>query len=144
VLDRLDITLVLFPLDSECNWNLTTPLHPGACVVSKAVLCLEDRVMPALEWAYAEQDALLAAAKSKDGGGQVEALVHARWQGLEACLDSKETRLRLDDMIRFAVANKLPVSTPQMFVGDQRLCEEDSDIGLPYALGKLSPVLAKK
>ena len=43
-----------------------------------------------------------------------------------------------------AVVNKLPVSTPQLFVGDQRLCEEDSDIGLPYALGKLSPALAKK
>ena len=144
VLARLDISLVLFPLDSECNWNLTTPMHPGACIVAKAVLCLEDRVLPALEWAYAEQDALLASARSKDGEAQVKAMIDARWQGLDACMTSKQTRLRLDEMIRFAVVNKLPVSTPQLFVGDQRLCEEDSDIGLPYALGKLSPALAKK
>ena len=27
--DRLDIQMALFPLDSDCNWMLSTPLHPG-------------------------------------------------------------------------------------------------------------------
>ena len=42
VFEKLEIDLVMFPLDSECNWMLDTPLHPGACVVSKAVICGED------------------------------------------------------------------------------------------------------
>jgi uncharacterized membrane protein len=142
--DQLDTTLVLFPLDSECNWNLSTPLHPGACVVARAVICGEDRAMPILEWSYEEQDALLEAAKSKDGEAAVVARIEARHPGMKKCIESKETRMRLDEMIRFAVKNRLPVSTPQLFVGTTRLCDEDSDIGLPYTLKKLAPELAKR
>jgi hypothetical protein len=47
-------------------------------------------------------------------------------------------------MLRYAVDNKLPVSTPQMFLGDTRLCDEDSDIGLAYAVRKLAPGLRSK
>ena len=143
LLKKLDITLVLFPLDSECNWNLTTPLHPGACAVAKAVLCEEQRALQVLEWAYEEQDNLIAAAKGRDGNKAVLAAIGRRWQGLDACINDNKTTLRLDDHIRFATTNKLPVSTPQLFLGDTRLCDEDIDIGLPYALSKLAPSLVK-
>ncbi|MBW2454269.1 MAG: hypothetical protein JRI68_07155 [Deltaproteobacteria bacterium] len=144
IFDQLDTTLVLFPLDSECNWNLTTPLHPGACAVSEAVLCAESRALQVLEWGYEEVEALLAAGKGKGGVERVVAKIEARWPALKGCIGKKETRMRLDEMIRFAVTNKLEVATPQLFVGTTRLCDEDSDIGLPYALRKLAPALAKR
>ena len=56
-------------------------------------------------------------------------------------MDSKETKLRLDRMLRYIVENKLPVSTPQMYLGETRLCDEDTDIGMPYAVRKLAPSL---
>ncbi len=139
---KLHVTLVLFPLDSECNWNLDTPMHPGACAVSRVVLCHADNPLAALEWGYDEQEDLLAIAKQQDGEAALLARIDQRWgKAIGSCVRAKETSLRLDEMIRFGVRNKLPVSTPQLFVGDKRLCEEDSDIGLPYALRKLAPSL---
>jgi len=144
IFDQLDITLVLFPLDSECNWMLDRPLHPGACLVSKAILCSEHRALAVLEWAYEEQEDLLASAKAGGGIANVQAKIRQRWPGLDACMESKQTQVRLDRMLRYAVDNKLPVSTPQMFLGDTRLCDEDSDIGLAYAVRKLAPGLRSK
>ena len=85
----------------------------------------------------------------KDGEAKLADLIERRWPGTRACIDDKRTKQRLDKMMRFAMRNKLPVSTPQLFVGAQssglrRLCDEDSDIGLPYAIRELAPALAKK
>jgi len=33
------------------------------------------------------------------------------------------------------------LTTPQVYLGGQRLCDEDADMGLPYALGVLAPSL---
>ena len=60
---------------------------------------------------------------------------------LDACLDTKETTQRLDHALRFAVDNKVRLTTPQVYLGGQRLCDEDADMGLPYALGVLAPSL---
>lgn len=141
VMDKLDVTLVLFPLDSECNWMLDRPLHPGACVVSKAILCSDHKAMQVLEWAYENQEDLLAAAKAAAGIVNVRAMIRERWPGLEACIESKETKLRLDRMLRYIVNNQLPVSTPQMYLGETRVCDEDTDMGLAYAMRKLAPAL---
>ncbi|NUQ73596.1 MAG: hypothetical protein HUU21_08585 [Polyangiaceae bacterium] len=141
VMDKLDMTLVLFPLDSECNWMLDRPLHPGACVVSKAILCSDHRAMQVLEWAYDNQEELLAAAKAGAGIVNVRAMIRERWPGLEACIESKDTALRLNRMLRYIVNNQLPVSTPQMYLGETRVCDEDTDMGLAYAMRKLAPAL---
>ncbi len=141
ILDKLDLTLVLFPLDSECNWMLDRPVHPGSCLVSKAVLCGDHRALQVLEWAYENQDEILAAAKAGAGTANVHAMIRKQWPGLEACMDSKETRLRLDHMLRYIVNNHLPVSTPQMFLGETRLCDEDTDMGLSYTIRRLAPGL---
>src|SRR5690606_2292363 len=103
----------------------------------------QGRELAVLEWAYEEQEQLLDAAKSKDGNARVLALVEQRWPGVNSCIEDAKTGQRLDDMMRFAVRNKLPVSTPQLFVGDTKLCDEDIDIGLSYALGRLAPRLAR-
>ncbi len=60
-----------------------------------------------------------------------------------ACVADKATGKALDAMLRFAVANGLPVSTPQLVLGDKRLCEEDTDMGLIYSLKQLAPELAR-
>ncbi|WP_437808727.1 vitamin K epoxide reductase family protein [Sorangium sp. So ce1078] len=141
VFEKLDTTLVLFPLDSECNWMLDRPVHPGACLLSKAILCSDHRAMDVLEWAYDNQEDLLEGAKAGAGTANVQAAIRQRWPGLDACMDSKETALRLNRMLRYIVDNKLPVSTPQMFLGTTRLCDEDTDIGLSYAIRQLAPAL---
>ena len=55
IYDRLDVTLALFPLDSECNWMVDRALHPGACTMSRAVICggTEHKARDVLEWSYA-------------------------------------------------------------------------------------------
>jgi uncharacterized membrane protein len=141
VFSQLDTTLVLFPLDSECNWMLDRPVHPGACLVSKAVLCADHRALQVLEWAYDNQESLLEGGRAAAGTVNTRAALRQRWPDLDACIDAKETKLRLDKMLRYIVSNKLPVSTPQVFLGGTRLCDEDSDIGLPYAIRKLAPGL---
>jgi uncharacterized membrane protein len=141
LLDKLDLTVVLFPLDSECNWMLDRPVHPGACMVSRAILCSDHRALPVLEWAYDHQDEILTAAKAGAGTNNVHAMIRQRWPGLEACMDAKETKIRLDHMLRYIVNNHLQVSTPQMFVGETRLCDEDTDMGLSYTLRRLAPGL---
>ncbi|WP_434042360.1 MULTISPECIES: vitamin K epoxide reductase family protein [Sorangium] len=141
VFDKLDVTLVLFPLDSDCNWMLDRPVHPGACLLSKAIMCSDHRAMDVLEWAYDNQEELLEGAKAAAGAANVQAAIRQRWPGLDVCMDSKETALRLNRMLRYIVDNKLPVSTPQMFLGTTRLCDEDTDIGLSYSIRQLAPAL---
>lgn len=144
IMDKLDTTLVLFPLDNECNWMLDRPLHPGACVVSKAVLCSDRRALAVLEWAYENQESLLETAKAPAGGvAELRGKIRDKWPGLDQCIDSKETKQRLERILRFAVANQLPVSTPQLYLDGVRLCDEDSDIGLSYTISKLAPDLMR-
>ncbi|MCU0684076.1 MAG: hypothetical protein MUF34_17855 [Polyangiaceae bacterium] len=138
-LEQLDASLLLFPLDNECNWMLDRPVHAGACVLAKAVLCgdKQGRAREVLEWAYAEQEALRSAGKA--GKDLVRARVRARFAELDKCLDERETQKRLERGLHFAVANKVPVSTPQLYLGELRVCDEDTDLGLRYTLGQLAP-----
>lgn len=142
VLDRLDARLALFPLDSSCNWMLDVPLHPGACVVSKAVICGGDQALQVLEWAYDEQERLAAA--GKQGDETLKQVLRQRWgDALASCIDKPETKVRLNRQLHFAVDNAIPVSTPQVYLGKQRICDEDTDIGLRFTLRHLAPEVLK-
>jgi uncharacterized membrane protein len=142
IIEKLDIELVLFPLDSECNWMLDQPLHPGACIVSKAVLCGEGNSRQVLEWAYAEQEYLTRAGKA--GEGVLRAAIKARWgESLLRCVDDKKTDVRLNNHLHFASENNIPVSTPQMYLGKRRVCDEDTDLGLRFTLSQLAPEVLK-
>jgi uncharacterized membrane protein len=140
--DRLEIQLSLFPLDSECNWMLTTPLHPGACTVSKAVICGADQARQVLEWAYDEQETLAKAAKTSDG--ELRRRIQHRWgAAMLSCIDSPATKLKLNQELHFAADNSVPVSTPQVYIGNQKVCDEDTDLGLRYTLAELAPEVAR-
>jgi hypothetical protein len=54
-----------------------------------------------------------------------------------------QTKARLNRHLQLAVDNSIPVSTPQMYLGNQRVCDEDTDIGLRFTLGKLAPEVLK-
>jgi uncharacterized membrane protein len=140
--DRLDVQLALFPLDSDCNWMLTNPLHPGACTVSKAVVCGADQARHVLEWAYEQQDELVKAAKV--GDAQLRAMIGRRWGSpMLSCMDGAQAKLKLNHELHFAADNGIPVSTPQMYLGDAKVCDEDTDLGLRYTLGQLAPEVVR-
>jgi hypothetical protein len=142
VFDKLDVKLVLFPLDSSCNWMLDEALHPGACVVSKAVLCGGDQARQVLEWAYDQQVYLTRAGKT--GENVLKEVIRQRWgDALARCVDDRDTTVRLNRHLHYASDNGVPVSTPQVYLGKRRMCDEDTDIGLRFTLKQLAPEVLK-
>jgi uncharacterized membrane protein len=139
IFDRLDVTMAMFPLDTECNWMLDRPLHPGSCVLSKAILCGgNDRARSILEWAFDGQDELREI--GKQGPGAMTSRIAERWGSeITACMAKPQTAVRLNQQLHFAANNHIPVSTPQMFLGTKRICDEDTDLGLKYTLAQLAP-----
>jgi hypothetical protein len=117
---------------------LTQPLHPGACMLSKAVLCGGDQALQVLEWAFDEQVYLTRAGKA--GPGVLKEVIRRRWGDvLAACVEHRDTEVRLNRHLHFASDNAVPVSTPQMYLGKRRVCDEDTDLGLVYTLAQLAP-----
>jgi uncharacterized membrane protein len=141
--EKLDVRLALFPLDNACNWMLDQPLHPGACMVARAVLCAGPQARQALEWAYEKQEYLTRAGKA--GEGTLRAVIQERWGApLTACVDSPKAKTALNAHLHYAAENGVPVSTPQMYLDHQRrFCDEDTDIGLVYTLAQLAPEVTR-
>jgi protein-disulfide isomerase len=134
----------LFPLDSSCNWMLDRSLHPGACLLSGAVLCSADNnnARAALEWSYDNQDDLREAGKAGEAALKKK-ISDKLGPAIAACASDKKTAQRLTKHLHHAANNRVPVSTPQMFLGDKRVCEEDTDLGLKYTLAQLAPAVVK-
>ena len=42
-------------------------------------------------------------------------------------------------MLHFAITNQSSESSPQYFLGDSRVCDEDTDLGLKYTLTQIAP-----
>jgi hypothetical protein len=53
------------------------------------------------------------------------------------CIGTPTVRARLNLALRFAVDNQMPIITPQVYLGGTRLCDEDTDLGMDFALTKL-------
>lgn len=137
VLSRLDAQVVLFPLDSECNWMLGEPLHPGACLVSRVLLCASEPAS-ALAWVFSQQDELREAGQA--GAKRLKARLSEHFGAdVIACADTTKTKKRLNLHLHFAAENKVPLSTPQMYLGADRICDEDTDMGLAFTLKKRAP-----
>lgn len=130
--DRLDMDYLLFPLDASCNWMLSESLHPGACAVSEAMLCQPTKADKILTWSFANQEDLLATAR--DSESKVRAKIVSQFPEVKGCLGSNKVKSKLRNSLRWGVANAIPVLTPQLFVGDKRICDEDTDLGLEFTL----------
>lgn len=133
--ERLDRQAILFPLDASCNWMVSDSLHPGACAISEAVLCSSDAPKRVIDWAFANQEQILTAAKADPKAA--EAMVEQAFPDLAGCVGGAEVRQRLNRSLRWAVANQIPVLTPQLYVNGQKLCDEDTDLGLDFSLSRL-------
>lgn len=133
----LQIKLVLFPLDKECNWMVGESLHPGACAVSEAVLCAGDKARDVLGWAFENQAQLRTLGANPSA---VYARIKQEFPALAGCVGGAVVRARINKSLRWIVANSLPVLTPQLFVRNQKIPDEDTDLGLDYVLSR---VLAK-
>lgn len=134
--DEVSRRALLFPLDSECNWMVEEAVHPGACVLSEAILCADDDAEEVLAWAFDHQDELRTASED-EGAPAITRAVRERFPALSDCIGTPRVRARLNRALRFAVQNELPVLTPQVYVGGTRLCDEDTDLGLDYVLSRL-------
>ncbi|HEY1812174.1 MAG TPA: vitamin K epoxide reductase family protein [Kofleriaceae bacterium] len=145
--DKLDRRAILFPLDNTCNWMITETTHPGACTVSEAVLCAGKRAPEVIAWAFEEQDKIREdTAKDPTAAARY---VKQKFPELAACVGSPEARSKLNKSLRWAVANNIHVLTPQLFIDNVKLCDEDVDLGLDlslhvmlerHAAGTLAPV----
>ena len=136
---RIKRRAVMFPLDAECNWMVSSSMHPGACAVSEAVLCAAENdavgAQAVIDWAFANQDQIIAATKADPGAAA--SMVAAQFSALDGCLGSAETKQRLNKSLRWTVTNRLPVLTPQLYVDGVKLCDEDTDLGLDWALTRM-------
>ncbi|MCB9697138.1 MAG: hypothetical protein H6738_10195 [Alphaproteobacteria bacterium] len=133
--DDLDRRAILFPLDNACNWMVTTAMHPGACAISEAVLCAETGANDVIDWAFEHQEEIRAAT-AKDPGAAAK-MVKGRFPTLASCVGSNAVKQKLNRSLRWAVANHLPVLTPQLYVDGTKVCDEDTDLGLDFALSTL-------
>lgn len=128
--------VLLFPLDDRCNWMIDRAIHPGACAVSEAVLCADRDAEEVIEWAFANQAAITEAARADPDAAA--RMARERFPSLADCIGSPTVQARLNQSLRWAVQNQLPVLTPQVYVGDLRLCDADTDLGMDYALSRLA------
>lgn len=135
-LDReMSRKLVLFPLDDACNWMIDRAIHPGACAISEAMLCADERSEDVLAWAFSEQEAIVEA--STRDPKAAERMVTAKFPSLKGCIGSPAVKAKLNRSLRWAVTHELPILTPQLYVEGVRLCDEDGDLGLEYALSRM-------
>lgn len=129
---KLNQDIVLFPLDKTCNWNVKESLHPGACAVAEAMLCDRDNAKKILEYAFGRQEELIAEAKADES--KLRDRLTREFPGVKGCLGTAQARLKVTKSLKWAVSNALPVLTPQLFIGDRRVCDEDTDLGLEYTV----------
>jgi uncharacterized membrane protein len=133
--EKLDRRAILFPLDTTCNWMITENTHPGACTVSEAVLCAGDKAPQVIQWAFEVQERVRNETKADPTAA--ERIVKQRWPELASCVGSPDAKSRLNKSMRWAVSNNIRVLTPQLFVNNVKLCDEDVDLGLDYALSRM-------
>ena len=132
---KLSIQAVLFPLDATCNWMVKDSLHHGACAVSEAMLCDKEGAEEMLDWAFTNQAELRDIAKEDDN--KIRQRIEQQFPKVKGCLGSPKIKNQLNKSLRWAVSNALPVLTPQLFIGDKRVCDEDTDLGLEYTVAQM-------
>ncbi len=135
LMPQLNRKAVMFPLDNTCNWMIGSSMHPGACVVSEAILCAGDKAGPVIDWAFEHQEEIRE--KTSANPDAAANMVKAAFPDLASCIGTPASQTRLNRSLRWAVANQIPVLTPQIYVNNQKLCDEDTDLGMDFALSRL-------
>ena len=74
---------------------------------------------------------------AKEDEKKLRALLKKNFPNTKSCLGTSKVRSRLNKSLRWAVSNAIPVLTPQLFIRDKRVCDEDTDLGLEYTLAQM-------
>jgi uncharacterized membrane protein len=135
LIDRINLEGVVFPLDKTCNWMVSESLHPGSCTVSEAVLCAGERAEEVLNWALDNQEELRATAAADPKA--LTAKVAMQFPFVADCIGKPAVKSKINKSLRWIISNSSRVMTPQLFVRGVKLCDEDSDLGLEFALNRL-------
>lgn len=104
-----------YPIDRECNPRVKTTPHAGACTPALAALCSDDQNRGA------EQGASLVdgEAKTKRALTELARSLHLDGPRFEKCLDSKDTKARLQAGIERAIAAGVR-ATPTLFIDPEK------------------------
>ncbi len=135
LLERINLRGVLMPLDSTCNWMVKESLHPGACTVSEAILCDRDHGAQIMAYAFTHREELINLGKTDEN--KLRQRLAEQFPSVKGCLGTPAIKNKVNKSLRWAVANALPVLTPQLFVNDKRVCDEDTDLGLEYTVSAM-------
>ena len=127
--------VMLFPLDKQCNWMLGESVHPGACAVSEAMFCAEGRAGDVLDFVVENQQRIID--ETKNNPTAAARIMKTAFPNLAGCIGSASARAKVNLALRWAVKNRLHILTPQIYIDGFRLCDEDTDLGLEYALSRL-------
>jgi protein-disulfide isomerase/uncharacterized membrane protein len=116
--NRIEIFYKNYPLEQECNPNLTRTAHPGACALARGAICAQAQ---GKFWPYHDR----VFGEPPREGSVPDVLGLARQAGLDAaafgaCLGTADTRDRLAAQVD--EAKKLGVtSTPTLFLNGKKL-----------------------
>ena len=99
------------------------------------MLCDKDGAEAILDYAVAHQEELRTLAKEDDA--KIRARLETQFPKVKGCLGTPAIKNKLNKSLRWAVSNALPVLTPQLFIGDKRVCDEDTDLGLEYTVSHM-------
>jgi len=116
--NRLAIFFKNYPLDKECNPNLSTTIHPGACWLALGAVCAQEQ---GRFWEY--HDKVFSVDLHEAKGPDVVRLAAGAAldeAGMESCLVSDRAKQRLSAQI--AEAARVGVqATPTLFINGKRL-----------------------
>jgi len=73
---------------------------------------------------------------AKDVNG-VYAMIKAKFPAVSECVNKPEVKSKVNQSLRWVSSNSLPILTPQLYVKGRRVCDEDTDLGLDFALNRL-------
>jgi len=132
---RLERKALLFPLDNACNWMVSSAVHPGACTISEALLCAGEDVDRVLAWSFEQQEVIRTTTEADPDAAQ--RMVLEAFPSLKGCVGGSQVKARLNRSLRWAVANELPILTPQLYIDGAKVCDEDTDLGLDFALTRM-------
>ncbi|MDH5720030.1 MAG: thioredoxin domain-containing protein [Spirochaetia bacterium] len=124
----ISVTYKHYPLDTECNINMSRQLHPGACKLSYASFCAEkqNKFWDMHDLIYAQQDRWLNQAKKTGQGVSQEDLItlgktiKLNMSVYNQCLKSDEPKKAVQNDI--AEGKKLAIpGTPTVFVNGKKI-----------------------
>ena len=116
--NRVVVYFKNYPLDRDCNSNVSRTVHPGACALALGAICAQEQ---GKFWPY--HDRVFSGPPANPGPSDVVAL--AAGAGLDAaalntCLQGPAARARLAAEIEEAKAAKVD-ATPTLFINGRKL-----------------------